>query len=107
MAQWQMSLRLGTDSDGKTMRNWIARFVEDGVVIPRDWYDENGTHHAEYKVVESVVDAFQRPAGKEAAIADRPKRYSVPRKANRGSFSTTNQPGRSAKRRAIMEEDDE
>ena len=107
MAQWKMSLRLGTDDEGRTMRRWIERFQEDGVIQYRDWYDENGTPHAEYKVVESVVDAFQRPAGKEAAIAARPKRYSVARTANKGSFSTANQPGRTAKRRAIMEEDGE
>jgi hypothetical protein len=40
-------------------------------------------------------------------MAARPKRYSVPRTANRGSFSTANQPGQTAQRRAIMEEDDE
>ena len=107
MSQIGLSLKIGTDSDGRTVRNWIARFVEDGVVIPRDWYDDNGTHHAEYKVLEEVVDAFQRPAKKADALAARPKRYRQPRTANRGSFSTANQPSRTAQRRAIMEEDDE
>jgi hypothetical protein len=107
MSQPKLSLKIGTDSDGRTVRRWIARFQEDGVIQYRDWHDDNGTLHAEYKVVESVVDAFQRPAKKEDAMAARPKRYSVPRTANRGSFSTANQPGQTAQRRAIMEEDDE
>ena len=107
MGQQALSLKLGTDSDGRTVRNWIARFVEDGVILPRDWKDDNGTPHAEYKVLEEVVDAFQRPTKKKDALEARPKRYNEPRKPNAGSFSTANQPGRTAKQRAIMEEDDE
>lgn len=108
MSQWQMSLRLGTDSHGRTMRNWVERFRKDGVVLYRDWYDDHGTHHAEYKVVEEVVDAFQRPKGKEAQLESRPSRYKEgSRKANGTSFSAKNQPGMSAQKKAIMEEDDE
>jgi hypothetical protein len=108
MGQVGLSLKVGTDSDGRTVRNWITRFREDGVIEYRDWHDENGTLHAEYKVLESVVDAFQRPAKKADALAARTSRYKDgSRKANRGSFSTANQPGRTAHRRAIMEEDDE
>lgn len=107
MGQVGLSLKIGTDSDGRTVRNWIERFRKDGVILYRDWYDDNGTHHAEYQVIESVVDAFQRPPKKEDALAARPKRYSVPRTANKGSFSAANQPSRSAKLRGIMEEDDE
>ena len=105
MSQPKLSLKVGTDSDGRTVRRWIARFREDGVIQYRDWRDENKTLHAEYKVVEAVVDAFQRPSQKKDV--ERAPRYKEKRKANRGSFTTANQPGRSAKQRAIMEEDDE
>jgi hypothetical protein len=108
MAQWKLSLRLGTDSDGRTVRFWLAQFVKDGVVIPREWTDEYGVAHSEYKVVEEVIDAFQRPAGKEAQLSARPKRYREgSRTANKGSFSKSNQPGVSAHRRAVLEMDDE
>lgn len=107
MGQQGLSLKLGTDSDGRTVRNWIAQFRQDDMIAYREWKDENGTPHSEYKVLEEVVDAFQRPAKKKDALAARPKRYKEPRKPNAGSFSTANQPGRTAKRRAIMEEDDE
>jgi hypothetical protein len=108
MAQWELSLRCGLDSDGRTLRYWIARFRKDGAVLYREWWDDNGTHHAEYKVVAEAFAAFQRPDNKEAALAARKARYREgSRKANKGSFSKKNQPTISAQRRAIMEEDDE
>ncbi len=73
------------------------------MVVPRVWHDEDMTPHSEYKVVEAVIDAHQRPSQKRGV--ERPKRYSKPRSANKGSFSTAIQPGRSAAQRAIMEED--
>jgi len=103
MSQFKLGLRVGCDE--RTIRRWIARFREDGVILYRTWKDDNHTPHAEYKVVESVVDAFQRPSQK--VDVKRPPRYSEKRGANKGSFSTANQPGRSAKQRGIMEEDDE
>jgi len=108
MAQWELSLRCGIDSDGRTLRYWIKRFRQDETVLYREWWDDYGTHHAEYKVVREAFLAFQRPDDKETALATRPKRYAEgTRKPNKGSFSTANQPRRSALRRAIMEEDDE
>ena len=108
MSQEGLSLKIGTESSGRTVRNWITRFIQDEVIIPREWRDDNGTPHAEYKVVESVVDAHQRPPKKKDAIAARGSRCKEgSRKANKGSFTTANQPGRSAQQRAIMEEDDE
>jgi hypothetical protein len=110
MAQWELSLRCGLDSDGRTFRWWIARFRNDGSVLYREWWDDNGTHHAEYKVVEKFFDAFQRPDSKEEALATRPGRYregSRKGKKNSGMFSKSNQPKISAQRRAIREEDDE
>ena len=108
MAQWELSLRCGIDSDGRTLRYWIKRFRKDETVLYREWWDDYGTHHAEYKVVREAFLAFQRPENKEAALASRPGRYKEgSRKANKGSFSSKNQPKMSAQRRAIMEEDDE
>jgi hypothetical protein len=103
MSQFKLALRVGCSEDA--IGDWIARFREDGVILYRDWYDENKTPHAEYKVVESVVDALQRPSQKRGV--ERKPRYADKRKANAGSFSTVNQPGRSAQRKAIMEEDGE
>ena len=108
MSQEGLSLKIGTDSGGRTVRNWITRFIKDEVIIPRKWRDDNGTPHSEYKVVESVVDANQRPPKKKDAIAVRGSRNKEgSRKANKGSFTTANQPGRGAQQGAIMEEDDE
>ena len=108
MAQWELSLRCGLDSDGRTLRYWIARFREEETIFYREWWDEYGTHHAEYKVNREPFLAFQRPDNKEAALASRPGRYAKgSRKANKGSFSKTNQPKMSATRRAILEMDDE
>lgn len=111
MAQWELSLRCGIDSDGRTLRYWIARFREDETIFYREWWDDYGTHHAEYKVNREAFLAFQRPENKEAALATRPKRYAKGSrktgKRNSGMFSAVNQPKMSAQRRAIMEEDDE
>jgi hypothetical protein len=114
MAQWELSMRCGIDSDGRTLRYWITRFRKDGTVLYREWYDDYGTHHAEYKVVAEAFAAFQRPDNKEAALAARKPRYregSRKGKKNAGMFSKKNQPKKqtemSAQRRAIMEEDGE
>jgi hypothetical protein len=110
MAQWELSLRCGLDSNGRTFRWWIDRFRKDGTVLYREWYDDNGTHHAEYKVVKEPFAAFQRPENKEAALAAREPRYragSRKGKKNAGMFSKVNQPKVLALRRAIMEEDGE
>jgi hypothetical protein len=107
MAQWELSLRCGLDSKGRTFRWWIERFREDGTVLVRKWEDDNGTKHTEYKVVGEAFMAFQRPENRDAALASRPPYYKRERGANKGSFSTANQPGREPKRRAIMEQDEE
>jgi transposase len=100
MTQSELAERVGCDES--TVYRWIKRFREDGVILYRDWHDDNRTHHAEYKVIESVVEDHKRRKG-----AERPPRYQQKRKANKGSFTTVNQPGVSANRRAVMEEDDE
>jgi len=98
LAQYKLGLRVGI-SESQAHR-WIKRFKKDGVILYRDWYDEHGVHHAEYKVVESVVDAHQRPS--QDREVERPSRYKTKRGATAGSFSATNQP----KKNVIEDEDD-
>ncbi len=106
MTQLELSHRCRCDE--KTIYNWIARFRKDGVIDYRDWYDDNHTHHAEYRVVPTVFLVRQRPENKHDADKVRPSRYEKgTRKANSGSFSKKNQPTISATRRALLEEDDE
>jgi hypothetical protein len=101
LSQHKFALRIGT-SESQVQR-LITRFIKDGVVLPRYWRDENMTLHAEYKVVESVVDAFQRPSQNKDVV--RPLRYKVKRQANKGSFSAKNQPLRVAPEVAEMDEE--
>jgi hypothetical protein len=63
MSQAKLSLKVGVHDS--TVYRWIKQFREDGVILYRDWRDSNKTHHAEYKVVEKVIDAYQRPSQKE------------------------------------------
>jgi hypothetical protein len=75
---------------GKSLRQTIRDlelFEQDGVVITREWHDSHGYPHKEYHVVEDVVTAHQREVGDR-----RPKRNNRVYKANKGSFSSTNQP---------------
>ena len=57
------------------------------------------------EIVEELFDAYQRPS--QNKDVERPRRYKEKRKPNAGSFSTKNQPGKSAQQRAIEAEDDE
>ena len=100
MSQFKLGLRIGASES--TVHRLIQRFREDGVIFYREWYDNHGTPHAEYKINEKVLDAFQRPSQDRGV--KRPPRYKEKRKANKGSFSYANQPG---KNRGIREEDDE
>lgn len=103
MSQWKLALRCRCMEE--TVGDWIERFRKDGVIKYRMWKDDNHTPHAEYKIVESMFDAHQRPHFRRDAV--RPPRYKEKRKANKGSFTTINQPGQSEKLRGIMEQDDE
>jgi hypothetical protein len=103
LSQGKLALRIGK-SESQVQR-LITKFREDGTILYRDWYDENMTHHAEYKVVGKVFAAFQRP--NQDINQERPRRNKEKRKPNAGSFSTKNQPGKSAQRKAIEAEDEE
>jgi hypothetical protein len=98
LSQFKLGLRVGISKS--QVSRWIQQYRNDGVIFYRDWYDDNGYHHAEYKVVESVVDAHQRPSQDEDV--ERPSRYKTKRGANAGSFSAKNQP----KKNVIEDEDD-
>jgi hypothetical protein len=69
------------------VRDCIKRFVADDVVEVREWRDDLGHAHLEYKVNIQTVKLHQRKEGEPRA-----KRYSAKRKPNDGSFSTANQP---------------
>jgi hypothetical protein len=100
MSQAKLALKIGK-SESQVQR-LITRFRKDGVILYRDWRDNNMTLHAEYKVDESVIDAYQRPSQNRDVV--RPRRNKEKRKPNKGSFSSKNQPGKSA---TAQVEDDE
>ena len=103
LSQARLGLKIGK-SESQVQR-LITMFRKDEVIFYRSWHDENMTLHSEYKINEAMIDAHQRPSQKPDV--KRPPRTKEPRKPNVGSFSATNQPKMSAKKRAIMEEDDE
>jgi hypothetical protein len=90
MSQFKLSLRVGKSES--QVHRLLDRFNKDGVIKLRQWRDDHGTLHDEYQVVESVVDAYQRPSQNRGV--ERPPRYGKKRHANAGSFSAKNQPGR-------------
>lgn len=100
MSQFKLSLRVGKSES--QIHRLLKKFREDGVILYRDWHDDNMTLHAEYKVVESVVDAFQRPTQNRGV--KRPARSSRDYESynNKGSFKKGHD-----KRRANMDADDE
>jgi hypothetical protein len=103
MAQWRLALRVGCTE--KYIQELLIEFEKEGVINIDRWDDNNGVHHDMYRIVEDVVRDRQRPEQKKGV--ERPPRYKVKRGANKGSFSTANQPGRTANQRAIVKEDDE
>lgn len=90
MSQYRLALRVGCDE--RTVRRYIARFRKDGVIRVRTWTDDNKTPHAEYQIVEAVIEDNQRPSQRREVT--RPPRYKKKRGANLGSFTAKNQPGK-------------
>jgi hypothetical protein len=84
LSQHSLALRVGI-SERQVIR-LIHQFKELGVVLTREWIDDHYTPHTEYKVVEEVVDAFQRPSQKRGV--KRPTRTSREYKDydNKGGF---------------------
>jgi hypothetical protein len=100
MSQHSLGLRIG--SSESTVHRLIKRFRKDGTIFYREWFDDHGTPHAEYKINEKVFDANQRPS--QSRGVERPKRSDRDYKAynNKGAFKN----GRD-NRRANMDADDE
>jgi hypothetical protein len=90
MSQWRLALRVGISEP--QVRRWIKRFEDDDVIQVRVWKDDNKADHNLSRVNESVVEAHQRPS--QTKDVERSSRYKKKRGANRGSFTSTNQPRR-------------
>jgi Helix-turn-helix domain len=102
MSQAKLALRIGR-SESQVQRIIADKFRPDGVILYRDWRDSNNTLHAEYKVVEKVVDAYQRPS--QNADVKRPSRYGTSRKGTAANQHRVG--GKFTKKTAVMDEDDE
>jgi len=113
MAQWQLAERVGVTEDH--MGRMLRTLEEDEVIESQGWRDpETGKLHNRYRIIPEMIEANQRkrPApGRRAEVLPRYEDGSRPSKANgklhKGMFSKTNQPGMSAKKKALMEEDGE
>ncbi len=103
MSQKRLALKIGKSLS--TVEKLIAQFRKDGVINYRDWRDDNKTLHAEYRIVEEVLDANQRPS--QRYDDHRPSRY----KDGSRKGIATKQPrtggGKFTKKTAVWEEDDE
>src|ERR1700730_800852 len=103
LSQHSLALRIGI-SERQVIR-LIQQFKELGVILTREWIDDHYTPHTEYMVVESVVDAFQRPSQKRGV--KRPKHANRDYKtyANKGGFKKGYDPRR-ANMVGVGDEDD-
>jgi len=97
MSQWRIALRVGISQS--QVSKYINRFEEDQVLDVRRWEDSNKAKHDMYRIVESTVDAHQRP--EQSETVERPPRSNRDYKAyeNRGAFKKGKDD-----RRANMEE---
>jgi hypothetical protein len=90
MAQWRLAQRVGITEDH--MNTVLGELEKDKAIRVRSWRDSNNTDHNQYQVNEGRIRETQRPEHKRDV--KRPPRYKKERKANKGSFSKTNQPKR-------------
>jgi hypothetical protein len=89
MAQWRLAGRVGK-SESQVHKD-LKMFEADEVITTRPWTDSNNVKHEMYQVNAAVVMKRQRP--EQSKNMKRPSRYKEgSRKANKGSFSKTNQP---------------
>lgn len=100
LSQHSLALRIGKSES--TVHKLIKRFRKDEVIFYREWVDDHGTPHAEYKINEAKFDANQRPSQNRGV--ERPKRSDRDYTGyeNKGAFKK----GRD-NRRANMDADDE
>jgi len=99
MAQWRLALRVGISED--RIQKILARFEKDKVIRIETWDDSNYAHHNRYQIIEATIRANQRPQQKRDV--PRKSRYKTKRGANKGSFSSSNQPKRSGNYDADVE----
>jgi hypothetical protein len=100
MAQWRLAQRVGITED--RMCVVLGEMETDKTIFVRSWRDSNNADHNMYKVNESMIRQTQRPEHKRDA--KRPPRYKKKRGANKGSFSSTNQPNNRGFDQNLMEE---
>jgi hypothetical protein len=100
LSQFRLSLRVGKSES--QIHRLLKQFKKDGVILTREWFDDHMTPHEEYKVVESVVDAFQRPSQNRGV--ERPKNSKRDYKGyeNKGAFKK----GEDKRRANMVDEDD-
>jgi hypothetical protein len=96
MSQARLALRVGM-SESQVQR-LLKQFLNDKVIEYRYWHDDHKAMHAEYKVKEDVIDAYQRPSQHYDVV--RPSRYKKSRKG-----TAAKQPRDKGKFARIVEED--
>ena len=90
-SQWKLMLRVGCSES--SVQKMVLAFEKLGAIKIRRWEDDNGAEHDLYKINREYFEAHQRPDFKRKVDVVRPPRYvEGSRKANKGSFSKTNQP---------------
>ena len=100
MSQFKLCLRVGKSES--QIHRLLKRFKADGVILVRTWLDDHNTPHDEYKIVESVVDAFQRPNQNRGVERPAHSKRNYEGYDNKGAFKKGHD-----NRRANMVEDDE
>jgi hypothetical protein len=100
MAQWRLAQRVGITEDH--MNTVLGELEADKAIFVRSWTDSNNAEHNQYMVNESVIRLTQRPEHKRDS--KRPPRYKKKRGANKGSFSSTNQPNKRGFDQNLLEE---
>jgi hypothetical protein len=99
MSQWRLAQRVGITEDHVCVV--LGELEADKAIFVRSWTDSNNAEHNQYMVNESVIRLTQRPEHKRDS--KRPPRYKKKRGANKGSFSSTNQPNKRGFDQNLME----
>ena len=87
-AQWRIAQRVGKTE--KHIQRVISAMEKMSIIIIEEWTDSNNAKHNRYKIVEDMIDTNQRPSHRRDT--KRPRRSGVKRSANKGSFTSENQP---------------
>lgn len=100
LSQHSLALRMGVSES--TVHRLIKRFRKEETIFYREWIDDHGTPHAEYKINERMFDAHQRPSQSRSVERPKPSNRDYKAYENKGAFKK----GRD-NRRANMDADDE